>query len=127
MSHYSRSHLILSFESGQLEKENQNYLKISQLILDVLTPVVRKWLETHLAKKNREKLIEKYNTNISGLSTVQKTLEKYRNEFLNHVKHMIKFPDNFKIFDLTACAEIAGKLLGAELQKKRTSFMILKI
>ena len=83
MSHYSRSHLILSFESGQLEKEEQNYLKISQLILDVLTPVVRKYLETHI-KATKVDRVKQFNRNISDLATVKKTLEKHGDEFLNH-------------------------------------------
>ena len=110
MSHYQKSFFLLSSQSGKLDEEYENYCKISKLILDVLTPVVRKWLETQI-KSNNIDPVKQYNKNISYLNQTQKTLEKFRDEFLNAEKHMIKFPTNFDIFDLTACAEIARNLL----------------
>jgi hypothetical protein len=105
MVHYKKSRVLLSLQPGKIEEEEfQNYCKINQLILDVLTPVVREWLEESFKTKNINE-IKEYNSHAKNLKNVERTLKKYENDFLDADQKMKKFPDNLDIFDLTACAE----------------------
>ena len=126
MAHYQKSLVLLSLQPGKIEEEEfQNYCKINQLILDVLTPVVRGWLEERFKTKNVDK-IKEYKNHAANLKNAERTLQKYGNDFLDADQKMKKFPDNLDIFDLTACAELARYLLPSMQPKKVDTFEKIK-
>ena len=87
--------------SNNFDEEIQNAFRLSQLILDVLNPVLQDWIQNNYSQYTKSIWDDILNTNNPHLNNVKKLIRKYRDE--NNQQN----PQDFKLFDITGCVSIA--------------------
>ena len=115
-----KNFISISNKSGQIEKDVQNGFKISRLILDFLTPVLREWLVSYINQNQLATSIsEFFDELINGIDYLikQENQFKLENKFQNSIKiikktlddvkkcNNNKYPNDFSHFDITFCAK----------------------
>ena len=109
------------FKSGTIEKNVQNAFKINRLFLDVLTPVLRTYLESYIINRNPSfnhffyELIQYVNSELrtrrlhpdrlKALKDIERTLDE------TIKKNLDLYPNDLKPFDIKFLGSIARNFL----------------
>ena len=102
--------------SNNLDKEIQNAFRLSQLILDVLNPVLQDWIQNNYSQYTTSIWDDILNINNPHLNNVKEIIRKYRLE--NNQQN----PNDFKLFDITGCVSIAINVIFKIRKQKITEY-----
>jgi hypothetical protein len=104
---------FLSKRTSKIKDSTKNAYRINRLVLDVLTPLLQKWIQTYVNNNSINIWEELMKTNDRSLNLVKKRVQNHFNETNNH-------PEQFDAFDISACVSIARNML--KIQSKHGWF-----
>ena len=87
-----------------IDETIQNAYKINRLILDVLTPTLQNWLKKKVSIYTKNVWIDIIYSNDRSLFSMKKIIVEYFDRYQ-------KYPNDFKLFDITSCVAIARNIL----------------